>query len=137
MFKVVEVDKISKNKTGITAGFKAGMYLQEQGWMRYPPVCWELPAVLVFDEDACVAGINYERLDDELRVAVRFLWCDQDHPAALAKALGHFRRLVRTLDVEVITFTCHEGNEEMQRAVDLLKLSPVSYDYEMPVDKPK
>jgi hypothetical protein len=120
----------------MTAAYRFGLSLQEKGWMRYPAASWNKPAILAFEGTECVGGVNYEFDEDDLTASVLFAFCAPSHPAALNVLLRRFRAIVRDTSAEEIRFTCHAGNEQMARAVRLLKLEPTSISYRMPVDRP-
>ena len=96
-------------------------------------MCWDKPAIIALDGDACIAGINWSEDMDDLAVDVRFAWCSPLHPSAFAQLLSRFRSKVRETKCTEIRFSCHEGNEAMAKAVRVLRLTPVSYSYRIPI----
>jgi hypothetical protein len=136
MIQLREFPKLCHSQAGITAAYKFGLGLQEKGWMRYPAASWDKPAILAFDGEKCVGGINYVFDEDDLTVNVNFAFCAPSHPLALNLLLRRFRSVVRDTAADEIQFTCHAGNEQMARAVKLLGLKPSSMSFRMPVRRP-
>jgi hypothetical protein len=127
--RVIEVEKLCTSQAGITAAFKYALHLQEKGLMRFPAPEWNKPAILVFDGPECVAGINYDVDEDQLRTDIEFAFCSSSHPLALAKALMRFRTILKRTKSETLHFTCHTDNAQMMKAVDRLKLEPFTHSF--------
>jgi len=128
---ITEVDKLCQSQVGMTAAYRAGLLLQENGWMRFPPACWDKPAILALEGERCIAGINCsEDLDDGV-FAVHFAWCTE--PQALAVLLLRLRQKLRNTACTNLTFTYHEGNVAMARIARLLNAVPHSHTYRMPL----
>jgi hypothetical protein len=130
---IKELAKLCNSQVALTAAYKGGFCLQENGWMRYPAASWDEPAIVAMVGDKCVAVLNYAEKEDDLYVNVSFAFCDAAHPRALVGVLSRFRSKFRGSKFERITFTCHNGNTQMAKAVALLGLAPKSMSYEMPV----
>lgn len=137
MITTLEVAKLTQSKLGITAAYKAGLCLQEKGWMRYPAASWDKPAILAFADEQCVGGVNYEIDEDERAVTILFAFCGERVPKALPKLLLVFRNKIRQTECEEIRFTCHPENEQMTKAVRVLGIAPHSLSYRMPADRLK
>ncbi len=133
MMEIRELPKLCNSQVALTAAYKGGFCLQEAGWMRYPAASWDEPAIIAMVGDQCVAVLNYGEKEDDLYVNVSFAFCDPAHPRALVAVLSRFRAKFRGSKFERITFTCHNGNTQMAKAVALLGLTPKSMSYEMPV----
>lgn len=130
---IKELAKLCNSQVALTAAYKGGFCLQEKGWMRYPAASWDEPAIIAMVGDKCVAVLNYAEKEDDMYVNVSFAFCDAEHPRALVAVLSRFRSKFRGSKFERITFTCHNGNTQMAKAVALLGLTPRSMSYEMPV----
>jgi hypothetical protein len=133
--RIVEVEKLTRSKVGMTAAYRAGFMLQEKGWIHHFPSDWSKPAILAFVGDQCVGGLNYEHESDNLRLVILFAWSDRDQPKALAAMLLKLRWLVRSWEFDEISFTCHPGNEAMMKAVGMLGLQPFSMTYHVPKER--
>lgn len=129
--RVFEIEKLCRSQEGITAAYRAGLYLQEQGWMRFPASSWDKPAILAFDGDRCVAGINFSEDLDDGALNVNFAWCSS--PKALALILLRIRQRLRSSACSTLTFTYHEGNAQMARVARLVKAAPHSHTYHLPI----
>src|SRR6188768_3081353 len=114
--RLAEVEKLSHDQVGIAAAYRAGVILHDRGWVRYPAHSWDKPAILAYEGDRCVGGINFAEDDDDLTMRVHFAWCDPDFPAALVAMLALFRRRIRASRCRDVQFTFHEGNEPMAKA---------------------
>jgi len=135
MVEVVELARLSHSQIALTAAYKAGLPLQERGWMRYPPACWGNPAIVAMEAGRCVGALNFTEEEDELTVSVNFAFAAPDRPHVLAILLARFRAKYRGSRFEGVTFTCHEGNEEMKKAVRVLGLVPTSHSYRLPLSE--
>lgn len=127
-----EVEKLALCREGMTSAYRAGMILQEKGWMLFPAASWNRPAILAFDGETCVAGVNWSRDDDDGSACVNFAWCAPEKPAALALCFLRFRASLRKHPPSWLSFTCHDGNEQMQQLVRRMKLRPHSHSYRVP-----
>jgi hypothetical protein len=126
---IVELEKLSQSQAALTAAYKASIFLQEQGWIRYPAASWKDPAIVIMIDGACVAGVNYTADDDDLILSVNFAWCTPEHPMALTQALLRFRAKFKGGRYDRVAFTCHEGNEPMRRLVEAMSLRRHSSSY--------
>lgn len=133
--EIKELAKLCNSQVALTAAYKGGFCLQEAGWLRYPAACWSDPAIVAMVDGKCVAVLNYEEKEDELYVGVTFAFCDPAHPRALVAVLSRFRAKYRGSKFERITFTCHNGNAQMAKAVAMLGLTPKTMSYEMPISR--
>jgi hypothetical protein len=132
--KIVEVEKLSQSQGGSVAAYAAGIPLQQNGWMRFPPACWDQQAILAFTgKGICVAGLNFKEDEDDFTLNIAFAFCDPRYPNALALLLSRFRKKYRGSKFSEIRFTCHEGNEPMAKAVKMFGLTPSSHSYRMPI----
>jgi hypothetical protein len=131
---IVELEKLSHDQEVITACYREGLKLQEAGWMRYPPACWDQPAIAAVIDGRCVACVNYEIQPDEKVVAIRFAFCSPDHPHLLAKCLLIWRGKMVAEGIKVATFTYHAGNEAMHKAGLLLRAELASMSYRASLD---
>lgn len=131
-FILRDVEKLAHSREGLVAAYRAGMILQEKGWMMYPAAGWKDPAILAFVGDECVAGLNVTRDEDDHGANVGFAWCSPDHPMALVACLLRLRRKLREDPPTWLSFTCHKGNKPMEKLVTRLKLEPHSMSYRVP-----
>lgn len=92
--------------------------------MDYPPVCWDKPAFIAMDGEACLGAIQYRYEEDDRYYNVDFAF--STHPGALMPLAAAFRAKVKGSEVH---FTCHPGNAEMMRLVHILRLQPHSMSY--------
>lgn len=130
--RVEEVEKLSLSPPGLLEAYRCGLMLQEKGWMLYPAASWDAPAILAFENDRCVAGINWSKSDSDNHAAVDFAWCSPDRPDALTACLLRFRRLLRAHPPAWLSFTCHTGNAPMEKLVERMRLRPHSRSYRVP-----
>jgi hypothetical protein len=135
MIRLIELAKLSQSHEALTAAYRGGFVLQERGWMRYPAACWDKPAIVAMVGERCVGVFNYHEEEDELYLSVDFAFADPARPAALAAMLARFRAKYRGSRFESIRFTCHQGNEQMAKAVSVMGLTPVSSSYRMPIER--
>lgn len=131
--RIVELDKACNSQVVLTAAYRAAMKLQEQGWTHFPAVSWDRPAIVAFNDDECVAGINFTEDLDELTISVNFAWCTR--PAALVAVLLRFRKRVRDSKCAEVRFSIHEGNAEMAKAVEVLRAQPFMHSYRMAIPR--
>lgn len=130
--RIVQTDKLCRNKVGVAKAYLASMPLIENGWCRYPAACWDKPAVLVFRGAACVAGLNYDiDPDTPERATINFAFCDGSEPKALALAALAFRRMAKALGCEVIRFSYHNGNRQMEKAARVIGAVVTLYECEV------
>jgi hypothetical protein len=132
--EVREVEKLALCREGLTSAYRAGMILQEKGWTMYPAPSWKEPAVLAFAGETCVAGVNWSRDENDGSANVDFAWCSPDHPTALTSCLLRLRERLRQTPPSWLSFTCHRGNEPMEKLVGRLKLEQHSAHYRVPKD---
>lgn len=135
MITLIEVPRLSQHQAAITAAYRASMSLQEAGWMRFPAVCWDKPAIVAMDGDRCVGALNYHEEEEELAVWVDFAFALPSHPKVMAVLLSRFRRLYQASQFEVVRFTCHPGNLAMVKAVSVLSAEVVSSTYRIPMSR--
>jgi hypothetical protein len=131
--RVVELPKLCNSQAAMTAAYRASMILIEQGWMRYPAARWDQPAIAVMDGATCVAGVSFSEDRDERAFSVDFAFSDPAHPVAFTLLLQRIRSKVVGGDFDEVRFACHEGNEPMRRAVNILGARVFSHSYRMPV----
>jgi hypothetical protein len=130
--RIEEVEKLCLSHAGLLEGYRRGLLLQEKGWVLYPAVSWDKPAVLAFDGDQCVAGVNWDIDDTDNEATVRFAWCRPTHPRALLACFMRLRHLLRKANPTSVTFIYHEGNDQMARLVVKLGMTPFSHRYRVP-----
>jgi hypothetical protein len=130
--EIREVDKLALCHDGLRAAYRAGMILQEKGWMLWPAAAWKQPAVLAFVGDRCVAGVNWSIDEDDGSATVSFAWCSPEHHSALTACLLRLRKRLRESPPTWLSFTCHKGNGPMEKLVQRLKLEPHSFSYRVP-----
>ena len=135
MITIIELPKLSQSHAALTAAYRGGFVLQEQGWTRYPAASWNKPAIVAMAGDQCVGVLNFSEDDDDLILSIDFAFADPQHPAALTMMLARFRSKYRGSRFESIRFTCHPGNEQMMKAVAVMGLSPVSSSYRVPIER--
>ena len=131
--RIVELSKLANSQAAMTAAYRAALILMERGWMRYPAARWDQPAIVVMAGEVCGGGISYSEDRDDLALNVDFAFADPAYPGALALLLTRLRTKVTESGAQEVRFTCHEGNEQMARAVRILGAKPSSHSYRMPV----
>jgi predicted DNA-binding transcriptional regulator len=129
--EIREVEKLCHSNEGLLDAYRRGLMLQEKGWVLYPAASWDSPAILAFDDDKCVAGVNWS-INDSRRACVDFAWCSPESPKALMACLLRFRSKLRELKPEEVSFTCHVGNAPMEKLVAKMALRPHSQTYRVP-----
>jgi hypothetical protein len=132
MIELRTVEKLNHERAGLHAAYRASFGLQDKGWIRHFACSWDKPAVLAYDGERCVGGLNYEIDDDDRLVRILFAWADADRKAVFARLLLRLRSIVQPLAFEEVSFTCHPGNEAMMKAVAVLGLEPASMTYHLP-----
>ena len=133
MIKLIELAKLSQSQVALTAAYRGGFILQERGWTRYPAASWDKPAIVAMAGERCVGVLNFHEEHDELYLVIDFAFVDPAYPAALATMMARFRSKYRGSHFDSVRFTCHEGNEQMAKAVSMLGLRPVSSSYRLPI----
>jgi hypothetical protein len=126
---IIELSKAAQDQEVMCAAQRAGMKLVELGLCRFVPVSWDKPMIAYMDDGKCIAGINYENDADLMTSNIRFAFCDDAYPKALAKCLIIYRKRAIAAGMREINFTYHAGNPAMQKAGKLLGVELFSKTY--------
>lgn len=125
---------LAHNEVALKEGYRCGRILEDKGWMQWPAASWDEPAVVAFEGDKCVAGLNYSYNEKTRVVTVDFAWCSPEYPKALMLCLLGFRKALRAKPTNRVAFSHHVGNEAMAKLVRKLRIPPKMIRYEVPIN---
>jgi hypothetical protein len=130
--RLIYLDRLCHNEEANRATHLASSSLQLRKFTPYTAASWDEPAIAAFSGEDCVAVVNYSYDEKQHTANVDFAFCSRNHPTALAMCLLGLRKKLREKPINYVRFTHHVGNEEMERAVAKLGLTPFTMSYRVP-----